>query len=100
MEIAFKAFILIVAVITIGLFTYALCQLGFLLYHWHKTVSNARNKYANFMGGLLLLSPSNFNEVGQFHLAKAKNNFKRFLFSIIPVLLFMGIVEIIKNNAN
>lgn len=100
MEISSKILAIIIATVTIGLFTYAMCQMGLLIYHWHKVVTNVTNKYAPFLGGLLLLSSSNFNEVGQNHLRKAKDNFKKFLFSIIPVLLFMGVVAFIKDGAN
>ena len=100
MEIAPKILALIIAGTIIGLFTYALCQMGLLIYNMHKVISNVTNKYATILNALLLLNPSNFNEIGQAHLIKAKCNLKKFIFSFVPVLLFMGVVALIKNNAN
>jgi len=81
-----------------ALMTYAIYHFGYFIYHWHKVVSNVTNKYSMFIGPFLLLRPSNFNEIGQESLLKSMYHFRRFFFSLLPMIPFAIIGIIAKTN--
>ena len=79
--------------------TYSIFHFGYFIYHWHKVVSNVTNKYAPIMGPFLLFRSSNFNEVGQESLTKSMYHFRRFLLSVLPVIVIAIIGSIAKTYA-
>jgi len=84
----------------IALMAYAFYHFGYFIYHWHKVISNVTNKYGMFMGPFLLLRASNFNETGQASLTKSMHHFRRFFYSILPVVVLATIGAIVKANAS
>ncbi len=84
----------------IAIMTYAIYHFGYFIYHLHKAISNVTNKFAPIMGPFLLLRMSNFNEIGQESLIKAKHHFVRVLTSALPIAVIFVIGAIVKSNAN
>ena len=91
---------IIITVPVIILMTYAIYHFGYFIYNWHKVISNVTNKYASIMGPFLLLSSSNFNKTGQESLTRSAHHFRRFFYSMLPIITVAIIGAIVKSNAN
>lgn len=103
MELTQQTLSVIIAIVVtvpfIAIFTYVIYHFGHFIYHWHKIVTNVTNRYAMFMGPLILFRNSNFNEVGSESLSKAKYHFRRFVYPILITIVLFLAFTIYKNNA-
>ena len=100
MEFAHLYLPIAITAIFIGLFIYALIQIVKVVYYFQKATDNTVDINASQKTGLTFFTPSRFNAIGQAHLIKVKQHFRRLIFTVAPVILFIIVVNLIKLSAN
>jgi len=100
MELAHLYLPIAITAIFTGLFIYALIQIVKVGYYFQKATNNTAEINASQKTGLTFFAPSRFNAIGQAHIIKVKQHFRRLVYTVAPVILFIIVVYFIKLSAN